>query len=137
MISFEQIRDSWLNVISFPFSVGVARVYMFFLISGFCIHLAWCKSKLRDLSKEPVVPFLPFWKRRLWRLYPTYLIALRLYFLVDFVLGKIAFDRMFLWDLCLFDLSDVRDRRQNFSRGALVAARGADCFSRLCVSLAL
>jgi peptidoglycan/LPS O-acetylase OafA/YrhL len=45
MISFEQIRDSWLNVISFPFSVGVARVYMFFLISGFCIHLAWCKSK--------------------------------------------------------------------------------------------
>ena len=99
MISFEQIRDSWLNIIFFPFSVGIARVYLFFLISGFCIHLAWCKSKLRKPADDPQIDFLPFWKRRIWRLYPTYLIALSLYILVDLLIGKVVFDRMFIWDV--------------------------------------
>ncbi len=98
VISFEQIRDSWLNVFFFPFSVGIARVYMFFLISGFCIHLAWCKLKLKNADDNPKIDFLPFWKRRIWRLYPTYLIALAVYFAVDLLLGKIVFDRMFIWD---------------------------------------
>lgn len=99
MISFEQFRDSWLNIIFFPFSAGIARVYLFFLISGFCIHLAWCKMKIKNESDNPKIDFLPFWKKRLWRLYPPYLIALVVYILVDFLLGKLIFDRMFIWDL--------------------------------------
>jgi peptidoglycan/LPS O-acetylase OafA/YrhL len=82
----------------FPFSVGIARVYMFFLIAGFCIHLAWCKMKLKTFEGNPKIDFWSFWKRRLWRLYPTYLIALVVYFVADFLLGKIVFDRIFIWD---------------------------------------
>lgn len=47
---------------------GYAGVYLFFVISGFCIHLRWVKGK--DLN------FREFWKRRMVRLYPAYLATL-------------------------------------------------------------
>jgi len=99
VVSFEQIKDSWVNILFFPFSVGIARVYLFFLISGFCIHLRWCKAKATNGDTDKALEFLPFWKRRFWRLYPTYFIALFIYILLDFALGKLIFDRFFLWDL--------------------------------------
>jgi len=46
VMTFEQMSSSLLNVLFFPFTVGIARVYLFFLISGFCIHLRWCKAKV-------------------------------------------------------------------------------------------
>jgi len=99
VINFEQMGDSLVNILFFPFSVGIARVYLFFLISGFCIHLRWCKAKI-DPNKDTkkALEFIPFWKRRFWRLYPPYLIALFIYIFLDFVLGKLVFDQFFIWN---------------------------------------
>ncbi len=100
VMTFEQMGDSLLNILFFPFTVGIARVYLFFLISGFCIHLRWVKAKVdpnRDTKKA--LEFIPFWKRRFWRLYPPYLIALAIYIFLELILGKLVFDRFFLWDL--------------------------------------
>ena len=51
----------WLSATALP---------MFFVVSGFCIHLA-------QIRHEGVVRFrfAAFWRRRMWRLYPTYFVA--------------------------------------------------------------
>lgn len=98
MITFAEMQQSLLNVVFFPFSVGIARVYLFFLISGFSIHLRWCRAKLADGDTAKAMEFIPFWRRRLWRLYPPYLIALGVYIVLDLVLGKLVLDRVFIWD---------------------------------------
>lgn len=54
-------------------SFGYIGVFLFFVISGFCIHLKWAKAKAAGTS--PQINFRAFWKRRLRRLYPPYLIA--------------------------------------------------------------
>ncbi|MBA3398220.1 MAG: acyltransferase [Deltaproteobacteria bacterium] len=57
-----------------PISFGGAGVYLFFVISGFCIHLRWAKATAA--GTPPRNDFVPFWKRRLRRLYPAYAAAL-------------------------------------------------------------
>ena len=100
VMTFEQMSGSLLNIIFFPFTVGIARVYLFFLISGFCIHLRWVKAKVDPAKDESkALEFIPFWKRRFWRLYPPYLIALTIYILLELFLGKLVFNTFFLWDL--------------------------------------
>ena len=47
---------------------GQWGVQLFLVISGYCIHIRWAKRA--DLDTR--VAFLPFWKRRLLRLYPPY-----------------------------------------------------------------
>lgn len=51
-----------------PLSLGWAGVPIFFVISGFCIHLSFARSRQRSL--------LVFYLRRFFRIYPPYLIAL-------------------------------------------------------------
>src|SRR5215218_1506288 len=63
-----------LRLVQFISSFGYVGVFLFFVISGFCIHLQWART--RAAGEEPDVRFAPFWKRRLRRLYPPYLIAL-------------------------------------------------------------
>ena len=46
-----------------------AGIYLFFVISGFCIHLFWAKARAAGVEK-PVIDFFTFWKRRVRRLYP-------------------------------------------------------------------
>ena len=58
-------------------SFGYVGVFLFFVISGFCIHLQWAKA--RAAGRPHQIQFGAFWKRRLRRLYPAYLIALALY----------------------------------------------------------
>jgi peptidoglycan/LPS O-acetylase OafA/YrhL len=58
----------WLFYPSMQGHVGVA---LFLVVSGFCIHARAARS---DPNANP--EFLPFWKRRLRRLYPPYLAAL-------------------------------------------------------------
>ena len=100
VMTFEQMSGSLLNIFFFPFTVGIARVYLFFLISGFCIHLRWVKAKVDPAKDESkALEFIPFWKRRFWRLYPPYLIALTIYILLELFLGKLVFNTFFLWDL--------------------------------------
>jgi peptidoglycan/LPS O-acetylase OafA/YrhL len=49
--------------------IAVNGIPLFFVISGFCIHL----GQVRHGGK---FNFAAFWRRRLWRLYPTYFVAL-------------------------------------------------------------
>ncbi len=95
--TIETIQNSPSSIFFYPFSANIGRVYLFFLISGFSIHLSWCKNKIRTGTNKNI-EFIPFWKKRLIRLYPTYLIALSIYIIAEFVFGKLIFDRIFIWD---------------------------------------
>lgn len=53
-------------------SYGMYGVHLFLVLSGFCIHLRWVRTGRDDAS----IDFVPFWKRRLHRLYPPYFVAL-------------------------------------------------------------
>ena len=57
-------------------SFGYIGVFLFFVISGFCIHLQWARAKAA--GTEPDIRFGSFWKRRIRRLYPPYVLALLL-----------------------------------------------------------
>ena len=69
-------------------NLGVCGVAMFFVVSGFCIHL----SHLRRGSEDPW--FVDFFFRRVTRIYPPYLVALLLFSfvypfgVVDLAAGK-------------------------------------------------
>jgi peptidoglycan/LPS O-acetylase OafA/YrhL len=56
--------------------LGWTGVALFFVISGFCIHLSY----LKQCQKNPAVSLSnftwSFWWRRFWRIYPPYLAAL-------------------------------------------------------------
>ena len=52
----------------------------FFVISGFCIHLGWARQEAQ--AGGATTDFFAFWRRRIRRLYPPYLVVLGLYLLV-------------------------------------------------------
>jgi peptidoglycan/LPS O-acetylase OafA/YrhL len=58
-----------------PASFGFSGVALFFLLSGFCIHLGYLR-RTRPFST------LDFLKRRLLRIYPAYIFALTLFFIL-------------------------------------------------------
>ncbi|MFL6228638.1 MAG: acyltransferase family protein [Pyrinomonadaceae bacterium] len=78
-------------------SYGYAGVFLFFVISGFCIHLSQAKAQAE--GRAPRVRFFSFWRRRVRRLYPPYLVALLLYLWVAYATGWLHLDRFFAWDL--------------------------------------
>ncbi len=75
-------EQPWLNLLALVLGYGREGVPLFFVISGFCIHLRWARLNASGLNASgsgrpaPLVGFWSFWKRRLWRLYPPYLAAL-------------------------------------------------------------
>src|SRR6185436_3528207 len=69
-----------IRLVQFGSSFGYIGVFLFFVISGFCIHLQWARTKAAGI--EPEIRFGPFWKRRIRRLYPPYLITLLLFLLL-------------------------------------------------------
>ena len=74
------IFDYPIRLVQIASSFGYIGVFLFFVISGFCIHLQWAKSQAA--GTKPEIRFGPFWKRRIRRLYPPYVIALLLYLLL-------------------------------------------------------
>lgn len=78
-------------------SFGYIGVFLFFVISGFCIHLQWARSQAS--GQAPEINFGAFWKRRIRRLYPPYIIALILYVLLTMVTVGITPSRFFFYDL--------------------------------------
>jgi peptidoglycan/LPS O-acetylase OafA/YrhL len=58
----------------YPFTYGSAGVAVFFVVSGFCIHLSYKRSS--DKS------WLNFSNRRFFRIYPPYLLALLVFFFI-------------------------------------------------------
>ncbi|HWN10218.1 MAG TPA: acyltransferase [Pyrinomonadaceae bacterium] len=85
--------------IQFLSSFGYVGVFLFFVISGFCIHLQWAKSKANGI--EPQIKFGSFWKRRLRRLYPPYLFTLALFFLMAARSVGIDITHFFVYDVVM------------------------------------
>lgn len=78
-------------------SFGYAGVFLFFVISGFCIHLQWARR--RTIEDKPSLDFRSFWKRRFRRLYPPYLIALAIYLLVAGFTTNFQASAFYVWDV--------------------------------------
>lgn len=81
------------------FTYGYAGVFLFFVISGFCIHLQWAKARAAGVEYQ--INFRAFWKRRLRRLYPPYLFALALYLIIALYTSEIDFTHFFVYDMVM------------------------------------
>ena len=77
-----------------------AGIYLFFVISGFCIHLFWARARAAGVQK-PLVNFLSFWKRRVRRLYPPYFVALVLYLVYIAYKTPVHVTGFYVWDVVL------------------------------------
>ena len=67
-------RVLWFRAIWTVLHQGYLGVPLFFVISGFCIHLRCAQARAR--RQKPALAFGSFWKRRIHRLYPPYVAAL-------------------------------------------------------------
>ncbi len=91
---------SWPGyVIEFGSSVGYIGVFLFFVISGFCIHLQWARA--RTTGQQGEIRFGAFWKRRIRRLYPPYLIALAFYLLLPALINGINLSHFLAYDVIM------------------------------------
>ena len=91
----------WLpQITSYLVHFAFAGIYLFFVISGFCIHLHWAKARAAGVHK-PVIDFLYFWKRRVRRLYPPYFAALALYLIYIAYKTPVEVTGFYLWDVVL------------------------------------
>lgn len=79
---------------------GYSGIYLFFVISGFCIHLHWARARAAGVE-HPSIDFYAFWKRRVRRLYPPYLAALVLYLGYNAYQTPPDLSPFYLWDLGL------------------------------------
>ena len=66
--------QSWYPPFFTVLQEGRLGVPLFFVISGFCIHLRWARQNAAGAN--PSIDFRDFWKRRFLRLYPAYLVML-------------------------------------------------------------
>ncbi len=88
-----------VKFVQFVSSFGYIGVFLFFVISGFCIHLQWAKSRAQQKPHE--VQFGTFWRRRFRRLYPPYLIAFGLFFLLAALTTGIKVTAFFIYDVVM------------------------------------
>lgn len=95
-ISLASLRDKLSALICYPISFGYTGVYLFFVISGFCIHLQWAKKRAAGIDTS--INFFDFWRRRLYRLYPPYFIAVMLYLTLYALRGHLQFNLTLLYD---------------------------------------
>jgi len=99
---------SWKTIealATLPFRYGFLGVQLFFVLSGYCIHLRYAAA----LKQGTSAPFDlgGFAARRIWRIYPTYVVAL--------VLSAIA-------DVWLIRTGIATPESRHHSVGALVAS---------------
>ena len=73
-VDFPSNQTILFYVTFFLFQYGYYGVPIFFVVSGFCIHLAQARAHLEGDTKTLCVS--EFLKRRFWRLYPTYFASL-------------------------------------------------------------
>ena len=90
----------WLlpKVTAYVVQFAYAGIYLFFVISGFCIHLYWARARAAGIDR-PFIDFFTFWKRRVRRLYPAYFAALALY--IGYTGYKMPAEVTSLWDVVL------------------------------------
>lgn len=63
--------------------LGWAGVALFFVISGFCIHFSFLKQREKNPTASLSRFVWSFWWRRFWRIYPSYLAALIVFWLLQ------------------------------------------------------
>ena len=80
-------------------SFGYIGVFLFFVISGFCIHLQWAKAQAN--KQESQIRFGAFWKRRIRRLYPPYIIALSLFLFLSATSVGLNVTRSLVYDVVM------------------------------------
>ena len=88
-----------IKLLQFVSSFGYIGVFLFFVISGFCIHLQWAKSRASQTPQA--IPFGSFWRRRIRRLYPPYLIAFALFMLMAALTTGIKVTPFFVYDVVM------------------------------------
>ncbi|HJT66094.1 MAG TPA: acyltransferase [Pyrinomonadaceae bacterium] len=88
-----------VRAVHFVISQTYISVFLFFVISGFCIHLQWARQRAR--GEEPKIPFGAFWKRRIRRLYPPYAIALALYLGLSALTVGLPITRFLVYDVVM------------------------------------
>jgi peptidoglycan/LPS O-acetylase OafA/YrhL len=88
-----------VKLVQFASSFGYIGVFLFFGISGFCIHLQWAKSRAN--GEQPAIQFGAFWRRRFRRLYPPYLIAFALFLLMAALSTGINVTHFFVYDVVM------------------------------------
>lgn len=88
-----------VKLLQFVSSFGYVGVFLFFVISGFCIHLQWAKARAQGDS--PSIKFGTFWRRRFRRLYPPYLIAFALFLLMAALSTGINVTHFFVYDVVM------------------------------------
>jgi peptidoglycan/LPS O-acetylase OafA/YrhL len=91
-----------ITILEEVLGLGFTGVWLFFVISGFCIHLRQARAAAAA-GGGPVAPidFAGFWKRRILRLYPAYLACLLLYVALALLSGEMKPDRSLVWNLSL------------------------------------
>src|SRR4030095_14795511 len=88
-----------VRALQFVSSFGYIGVFLFFVISGFCIHLQWARARANE--QEPQINFGAFWKRRIRRLYPPYIITLALFIFLSATAVGINVTHFFIYDVAL------------------------------------
>jgi peptidoglycan/LPS O-acetylase OafA/YrhL len=78
---------------------GKYGVWLFFVISGFCIHLQWVRARVVRGARE--LSFGEFWRRRIWRLYPPYLVTLAFYVWLRHQAGELPWNALSAWKIGL------------------------------------
>jgi len=88
-----------VRLIQFLGSFGYVGVFLFFVISGFCIHLQWARARATGQPQQ--IKFGEFWRRRLRRLYPPYLITLALFLIITALTAGINVTHFFVYDVVM------------------------------------
>lgn len=112
--------EYWLpQITAYVVHFAYAGIYLFFVISGFCIHLHWAKARAAGVH-QPVINFFSFWKRRVRRLYPPYFAALALYLCYLAYKTPVEVTAFYVWDvvLHLFMLHNLDPRTAYTINGA-------------------
>ena len=87
------------RALQFVSSFGYIGVFLFFVISGFCIHLQWARGRANQETVQ--IAFGSFWKRRIRRLYPPYLITLGLFLFLSATSVGLNVTHFFVYDVVL------------------------------------
>ena len=88
-----------VRILQYTSSFGYIGVFLFFVISGFCIHLQWARAQASGQQSQ--IEFGAFWKRRVRRLYPPYVITLVLFFTITALSVGLNVTRFFIYDTVL------------------------------------
>jgi peptidoglycan/LPS O-acetylase OafA/YrhL len=96
-LTAQNLLNIWPALYFFP-AIGFSGVYLFFVISGFCIHLRRSKKQVAG-EDHATINFRRFWIRRWKRLYPAYLATMGLFMGWAYWHGTLTVNAFFWWDL--------------------------------------